>query len=86
MAQEHITLEELVELISASAGVRTDTETAAAQTFEELGVDSLGVLGIVAEIERRVGRKLGSEAELSPSPNALIAFVNDDAPTLVEGV
>ncbi|MFE1167842.1 acyl carrier protein [Nocardiopsis sp. NPDC058789] len=86
MAQEHITLEELVELISASAGVRTDTGTAATQSFEELGVDSLGVLGIVAEIERRVGRKLGSEAELSPSPTALIAFVNEDAPTLVEGV
>ncbi|MFE9246637.1 acyl carrier protein [Nocardiopsis sp. NPDC006938] len=86
MAQEHVTLEELVELISTSAGVRTDAETAADLTFDELGVDSLGVLGVVAEIERRVGRRLGPEAELSPSPSALIALVNEGSPTSVESV
>lgn len=86
MVQKHITIEDLVELISTSAGVRTDAATAATRTFEDLGVDSLGVLGIVAEIERRVGRKLGGEAEMSPSPAALVAFVNDGAPTSVESV
>ena len=85
MADSRITIEDQVELMSACAGVRTDVETASAQTFDELGVDSLGVLGIIAEIERRTGRKLGADAELVPSPAALIALVNEDSSAYVEG-
>lgn len=86
MSQSHIAVEELVELISTCAGIRTDTGAVSTRTFEELGVDSLGVLGIVAEIERRVGRKLGVDAELSPSPTSLIALVNEDATNSMEKV
>ncbi|MEC3894098.1 acyl carrier protein [Nocardiopsis alba] len=86
MSQRNITIEELVELVSICAGVRTDVATASTSTFEELGVDSLGVLGIIAEIERRVGRKLGPDAELVPSPTALIAFVAEGDAVTADGV
>ncbi|MFJ9556368.1 acyl carrier protein [Nocardiopsis sp. NPDC101807] len=85
MAESRITIEEQVELISACAGIRTDVATASSQTFDELGVDSLGVLGIVAEIERRTGLKLGADAEQAPSPAALMALVNGDVPAHMEG-
>lgn len=84
MSQSTITIEELVELISTCAGIRTDAASAAARTFEELGVDSLGVIGIVAEIERRIGRKLPGDADMSPSPAALVALVDDGAPASLE--
>ncbi|WP_159943631.1 MULTISPECIES: acyl carrier protein [unclassified Nocardiopsis] len=80
MPDSHIAIEELVELMSTRAGIRTDAATAAASTFEDLGVDSLGVMGIVAELERRVGRKLGAEAEAAPSPSALVTVVNEGGP------
>lgn len=79
MAKSSITIEELVELMSVCAGIRTDVATASTRSFEDLGVDSLGVLGIVAEIERRVGRKLPGDAELSPSPVSLVALVDEGA-------
>ncbi|WP_017573714.1 acyl carrier protein [Nocardiopsis halotolerans] len=82
----HITIEELVELMSTCAGVRTDVGTAVTSTFEDLGVDSLGVLGVVSVIERRLGRKLGADAEAVPSPAALVALVNDGAPVSTERV
>jgi len=85
MADSRITIEDQVELMSACAGIRTDVETASTHTFDELGVDSLGVLGIIAEIERRTGRKLGADAELVPSPAALVSLVNEDSSAYVEG-
>lgn len=86
MSDKHIEIEELVELMSTCAGVRTDTATASTSTFDDLGIDSLGVMGIVAEIERRVGRKLGADAEAAPSPTSLATLVNGGVPAPVEGV
>ncbi|APC37652.1 acyl carrier protein [Nocardiopsis dassonvillei] len=86
MPDRHIEMEELVELMSACAGVRTDAATASASTFDELGIDSLGVMGIVAEIERRVGRKLGADAEASPSPAALSTLVNGGVAAPAKGM
>lgn len=84
MSQDRLTIEEMVELISTCAGIRTDVTTASTSSFEDLGVDSLGVLGIVAAIESRVGRRLGANAELLPSPTSLVAFVNEGAPAPAE--
>ncbi|WP_017588246.1 acyl carrier protein [Nocardiopsis ganjiahuensis] len=86
MTQDRVTIEEMVELISTCAGIRTDVPTASTSSFEDLGVDSLGVLGIVAAIESRIGRRLGADAELLPSPTSLVAFVNEDAPASADRV
>lgn len=49
-------------------------------TFEELGVDSLGVMGVVAELEKRGGIKLGDAAETMPTPQALLDYYHEALP------
>ncbi|MEC3894059.1 acyl carrier protein [Nocardiopsis alba] len=73
---EPLKMEEMVEIISTCAGVDTDPVTAATHTFEELGVDSLAVMGMVTEIEHRTGRRLAEGADSSPGPTDLLDLVN----------
>ncbi|MBU6532292.1 phosphopantetheine-binding protein [Streptomyces sp. NPDC057245] len=70
--------ETLAEVISRCAGATTDAATlrTARPTFAELGVDSLGLLGIVAELEQVLGIPLGADAEQSTSPDELLGTAN----------
>ncbi|MEV0587117.1 acyl carrier protein [Nonomuraea sp. NPDC050310] len=79
MTELTLTYEELAEIMSKSAGVTVPAETLESPTvrFEDLEVDSLGLLSIVAELERRYRLTLGAEAESSQTPGELLAAVND---------
>ncbi|MCQ9185636.1 acyl carrier protein [Streptomyces sp. IBSBF 2953] len=75
---DRITVEELAELMKKSAGVTVapdrlrDPETG----FDTLGVDSLGLLGIVGELENRYGTPMPPDAERSKTPREFLDLVN----------
>ncbi|MFG3253167.1 acyl carrier protein [Streptomyces sp. NPDC048172] len=76
-SEKPLTYEMLAEVIKTSAGVPLDPAglEAPEARFKDLGVDSLGLLGIVAELERRCGVTLGQDAEQAPSPHELVGIV-----------
>ncbi|KWW98073.1 acyl carrier protein [Carbonactinospora thermoautotrophica] len=79
MSNGPLTFEELASVINSCAGVPVSGEELAGdplRSFADLNVDSLGLLGIVAELERRYGIPLGTEAEQCASPHELLNFVN----------
>jgi minimal PKS acyl carrier protein len=74
------TIGELAEVITQCTGVAVDAAALASHpltSFEDLEVDSLGVLGVVAELERRHGVILGADAEQCGTPYELLALVNE---------
>jgi minimal PKS acyl carrier protein len=74
-----VTVEELAALMKKAAGVTVDPhdlERRVDTPFAELGLDSLGLLGIVGELENRHGRALPTDAERCKSPRAFLALVN----------
>jgi len=75
---ERITVEELAELMKKSAGVTVDAEELRQNDpgFATLGVDSLGLLGIVGELENRYGTPMPPEAERSKTPRQFLDLVN----------
>ncbi|MFF5448641.1 acyl carrier protein [Streptomyces sp. NPDC012888] len=77
---EHLTVEELSALMKRSAGVTVAPEVLAARPdaeFADYGLDSLGLLGIVAELEKRHGHPLPIEVEHCKTPGAFLDLVND---------
>lgn len=80
MSQQPPTYQELAAMIKSCAGVTVDADTMSRQpalTFEELEVDSLAVLGLVAALENRYGIRLGAEAEQSRRPQQLRELVEN---------
>lgn len=78
MSDQLPTDDELVALIKKCAGVTVDPEAITRQpdpTFLELGVDSLGVLGLTAALENRYGIRLSAEAEQCESPQQLRTLI-----------
>lgn len=75
---------ELAAVVRECTGVSLDEEQLRTPgvLFTDLGVDSLGLLGVVAELERRLAVPLGAEAEQALSPHTLIDLVNSE---LTEG-
>lgn len=75
---------ELAAVVRECSGVNVEAERFGSPDvlFADLGVDSLGLLGVVAELERRLSVTLGADAEGAPSPYALIDLVNSE---LAEG-
>lgn len=74
-----VTVEELATLMKTAAGVTVDPhdlESRADTPFAEFGLDSLGLLGIVGELENRHGRALPTDAERCKSPRAFLDLVN----------
>ncbi|WP_405581872.1 acyl carrier protein [Streptomyces sp. NBC_01190] len=74
-----VTYEELAALMKGRAGVSVDPQEMAKRpdtTFEELELDSLGLLGIVAELEKRYERPIGEDAETCKTPRAFLENVN----------
>jgi minimal PKS acyl carrier protein len=75
-----LTFEELASLMKSCAGLTVDPramESRQDSTFADFGLDSLGLLGIVAELENRHGMPLGQDAEQCKTPGAFLALVND---------
>ncbi|MFF3937407.1 acyl carrier protein [Streptomyces phaeofaciens] len=76
---ERITLEELAELMKKSAGVTVppaELQERSGTGFDALGVDSLGLLGIVGELENRYGTPMPPDAERSKTPRQFLDLVN----------
>ncbi|MCL8017480.1 acyl carrier protein [Streptomyces sp. AS02] len=74
-----VTVEELATLMKKGAGVTVDPrdlESRANAPFAEFGLDSLGLLGIVGELENRYGRALPTDAERCKSPRDFLDLVN----------
>jgi aromatase len=78
VTQEPLSLPELGELVLAGTGVEADTAALAAApaTVEELGIDSLGWLGVVTQLENRYGIDLGDAAETVDALPDLVVLVN----------
>ena len=74
-----VTFEELASLMKGRAGLSVDPEELENRhdsLFEEFGLDSLGLLGIVAELENRYGQPIGNEAETCKTPSDFLDLVN----------
>jgi minimal PKS acyl carrier protein len=68
------------DLMKRTAGVQVEPqelERQSASGFDSLGLDSLGLLGIVAELEKRYGAGLPENAEKCKTPAEFLALVND---------
>jgi minimal PKS acyl carrier protein len=75
-----VTYEDLAALMKRTAGVDVDPivlEQQAGAGFDTFGLDSLGLLGIVAELEKRHGLGLPEQLERCRTPKAFLAMVND---------
>jgi minimal PKS acyl carrier protein len=80
MLTRPLTVEALATLITESTGVPVDPVALAsepASRFEDLGVESLGMLGVVVKIENSYGVRLGTDAERCQTPDELVAMVNE---------
>ncbi|MEV7187002.1 acyl carrier protein [Kitasatospora sp. NPDC093102] len=69
---------ELAALLQARAGVAVapgDLALPGAE-FETFGIDSLGLLGVVGELENRHGLKVTSGAESAKTPAEFLELVN----------
>lgn len=78
-----LTYDELSALIRARAGIQADPvdlERPGA-TFEEFGVDSLALLGIVGELENRHASQVTPGAEMCRTPQDFLDAVNASATT-----
>ncbi|MFE7531111.1 acyl carrier protein [Kitasatospora sp. NPDC057542] len=69
---------ELAALLQARAGVAVDPGDLArpGAEFEAFGIDSLGLLGVVGELENRHGLKVTSGAESAKTPVEFLQLVN----------
>ncbi|MFJ6671908.1 acyl carrier protein [Actinosynnema sp. NPDC091369] len=69
--------DDLAALISRCTGVTVTGEqvTDSARTFDDLGVDSLGLMGVVAELQRNHGMPRDVELEPSQSPRELLTLL-----------
>jgi aromatase len=75
-----LTIAELGEIVRTSTGVKidiTEVERRPAVTFEELDVDSLGLLSVIASLEKQYGVELGVDVEACETFDHLIAAVEE---------
>ncbi|MBN0043447.1 acyl carrier protein [Streptomyces actuosus] len=79
---DRITVEELSELMKKAAGVTVAPEELQQHYdtgFDVLGIDSLGLLGVVGELEKRYGTPLPPDAERCRTPRQFLDLVNGSA-------
>jgi minimal PKS acyl carrier protein len=82
---DRLTIEELAALMKKGAGLTVDPVDLASRPqarFDEFGLDSLGLLGIVGELENRHGRPLPPDADRCKTPREFLDLVNN---TLMTG-
>ncbi|MFD3501210.1 acyl carrier protein [Streptomyces sp. NPDC058676] len=80
---DRITVEELAELMKKAAGVTVSPEELEQRYdsgFDGLGIDSLGLLGIVGELENRYGAPMPPDAERCKTPRQFLDLVNGALP------
>ncbi|MFC9294244.1 acyl carrier protein [Streptomyces sp. NPDC057011] len=80
---DRLTLEELAALMK-TAGITVDPGELASRpdsAFDDYGLDSLGLLGIVGELENRRGRALPTDADRCKTPNEFLDLVNNSLMT-----
>ncbi|WP_217237541.1 acyl carrier protein [Streptomyces sp. AC555_RSS877] len=80
---DRITVEELAGLMKKAAGVTVAPEELEQQRdsgFDGLGIDSLGLLGIVGELENRYGAPMPPDAERCKTPRQFLDLVNGALP------
>jgi minimal PKS acyl carrier protein len=76
----YLTYEELASIIFRSVGVVVESHQLSSRlmTFEDIGVDSLGVLSVIRELEHRRRIDLGTMAARDcRTPHQLMARVRD---------
>jgi minimal PKS acyl carrier protein len=76
---DRITVEELAELMKKAAGITVapeELEQRSDSGFDAFGLDSLGLLGIVGELENRYGTPMPPDAEKSKNPRQFLDLVN----------
>ncbi|MEU5040673.1 acyl carrier protein [Streptomyces griseorubiginosus] len=76
---EHITVEELAGLMKKAAGITVapeDLQQLSDSGFDSFGLDSLGLLGIVGELENRYGTPMPPDAEKCKTPRQFLDLVN----------
>jgi minimal PKS acyl carrier protein len=79
MITTEVTFEELATLMKKAAGVTVDPQElrqAPDTPFGSLGLDSLGLLGILGELENRYSRPLPPDAERCKTPREFLDLVN----------
>ncbi|MFF0446683.1 acyl carrier protein [Streptomyces sp. NPDC004609] len=75
-----LTAVELADLMRRNAGIAVDPAAFADHPdtpFEEYGLDSLGLLGIVATLENQYGRPMPQDAERCKTPREFLDLVNN---------
>ncbi|MFD5594999.1 acyl carrier protein [Streptomyces griseorubiginosus] len=76
---ERITVEELAGLMKKAAGITVapeDLQQLSDSGFDSFGLDSLGLLGIVGELENRYGTPMPPDAEKCKTPRQFLELVN----------
>ncbi|MEU8487189.1 acyl carrier protein [Streptomyces sp. NPDC048641] len=79
MITAELTFEELAGLMKKAAGVTVDPvllQQSPDSPFDSVGLDSLGLLGIVGELENRSGQSLPPDSERCKTPREFIDLVN----------
>ena len=75
------TLDDLREFMRVSAGVDEGVDLdgdIADREFADLGYDSLAVLEVASQVQRRFGIQIADEAILEmPTPGRAVEFIND---------
>jgi minimal PKS acyl carrier protein len=80
---DRITVDELSELMKKTAGITVrpaELQERYDAGFDTLGIDSLGLLGIVGELENRYGAPMPPDAERSKTPRQFLDLVNSALP------
>ncbi|MFE7134676.1 acyl carrier protein [Streptomyces sp. NPDC057638] len=75
-----LTPEELAALMRQNAGIAIEPGDLAKNLdtpFEQYGLDSLGLLGIVATLENRHGSAMPADTEKCPTPREFLDLVNN---------
>ncbi|MET9463922.1 phosphopantetheine-binding protein [Streptomyces sp. NPDC006544] len=76
---ERLTVEELAALMKSGAGITVDPAEMTRRPdskFDDFGLDSLGLLGIVGLLENQRGRALPTDADRCKTPKEFLELVN----------
>lgn len=75
-----VTYDELAALMKDRAGLDVDPAALKAQPdaqFAQFALDSLGLLGIVSELEQRYGRSIGGCPQACRTPRTFLTAANE---------
>ncbi|MFI1417512.1 acyl carrier protein [Streptomyces sp. NPDC020731] len=79
MITSEVTFDELAALMKQAAGISVDPrelKQSAESPFDVFGLDSLGLLGIVGELENRYGQSFPPDSERCRTPREFLNLIN----------